>query len=196
MKKPPTTHFYTYIQSVSCNLSSIQLLISVRVVLWSLSALLHLHKIKDACFLCHCLPIERNPLPQCDDLGPLWPTWGQSINTQLERLVSECLEAEPQITVCSPWITLCCIMLKKSRDNTAKSRTAANELDFFLQTCTWPELNQSVMSGTLSSCYCSEITNPELQGLLHQDESGANWMLQGNNAVPAPGLDCFSTVPH
>lgn len=113
-RKHTNAQSHVCIKSVSCNLSPIKLLISVRVVLWSLSTLLHLHKIKDARFLCHCLPIERNRFPQRDDLGPLWPTRGRSINTQLERLVSQRLEGTPWIKVSSPWITLCCIMPRKS----------------------------------------------------------------------------------
>lgn len=91
-RKPTATRLRVHMKHASCNLSSIKLLISVRVELWSLSKLPRLHKIKDARFLCHCLPIERGPLPQCDDLGPLWPTRGQSINAQLERLVRWRLE--------------------------------------------------------------------------------------------------------
>ncbi len=46
-----------------------------------------------------------------------------SLSTQLERLVSLCLEGDPRITVSSPWIILCCIMLKKSGDRKRSCRS-------------------------------------------------------------------------
>lgn len=111
---------FAHFKRASCNLSSIKLLINSRVALGSLSTLPHLHKIKDARFPCHCLPIEREPFPQWGDLGPLWLTWGQSINTQPKRSASESLREKPQITGSFLWITHYAEM--KSRDYTGKSR--------------------------------------------------------------------------
>lgn len=77
--------FFPHFKGASCNLFSIKLLINTRVVLGSLSTLPHLQKIKDARFPCHCLCIECEPFPEWGDLGPLWLTWGHSINTQLKH---------------------------------------------------------------------------------------------------------------
>lgn len=88
---------FTHFKGVSCNLSSIKLLINTRVALGSLSTLPHLHKIKGTRFPCHCLPIECQPFPQWGDLGPLGLTWGQSINTQLKRSATQSLQEKPQI---------------------------------------------------------------------------------------------------
>lgn len=105
---------FSQFKGASCNLFSIKLLINTRVALGSLSTLPHLQKIKDARFPCHCLPIEREPFPEWGDLGPLWLTWGHSINTQLKHSASQSLQEKPQITASFFWITHYAEM--KSRD--------------------------------------------------------------------------------
>lgn len=144
-------------KSASCNLSSLKLLISVRVLLRSLSTPLHLHKIKDARFLCHCLSIERGPLSP--DATTLACCLLARLRSVYQRTAGALSQRAPGGGGSFLW--------RKPRDNAGTGCKTANELEFFLQTCTWLKLNQSVLSRTLSSCYCSYITNPELQGIQH-----------------------------
>lgn len=127
-KNYTSKHFQMHIKAASDDLTSIKLFISVRVVLRSPSKTLHLHKIKDGHFLCHWLPIGCTLLPRRDDLGPPRPTWGQSINTQHEHLVSRRLKGQARITgllFSSVWITHVCtpcwILTKMLRDNIGRS---------------------------------------------------------------------------
>lgn len=93
---------FTLFEKVSCNLSSIKLLINTRVACRSLSTLPHLHKTKGTRFPCHRLPFERQAFPQWDDLGPLGLTWGQSLSTQLKRSAAQSLQKKLQINQLLP----------------------------------------------------------------------------------------------
>lgn len=98
----PIIHLHILMHTnASFNLSSMKVLIIVRVRFGFLSTLLHLHKIKDAHFSVIVFLPNRaftSDFPHHNNLGPLWPTWSQAINTGLDSLVSQSLWRQSQIT--------------------------------------------------------------------------------------------------
>lgn len=126
-------HILTY-TNASFNLSSMKVLIIVRVGFWFLSTLLHLHKIKDA----HSSVIVF--LPNRDSL--------QSTTTLAHCGLAEVRLSTQTGQISQSQITsfllelLCPAFFCERLNNVEKYEKTRNKQHFFLPTCTWLKFNQ------------------------------------------------------